>query len=152
MIMKKQKKNHHGGCTKGANVIKERSKLEWFSQPPLSMEIKIHSGAALAKVSFSNYVDQILAKSDLLTPLSGHFTTTCNKIFTWPSVDFLLTTYPPHLVHVVIEWPKMLNALLGQQKRGRFPVIHLSLNRKIGCLTDCLGNLENVCIVQVGKM
>ena len=78
MIMKKQKKNHHGGCTKGANVIKERSKLEWFSQPPLSMEIKIHSGAALAKVSFNNYVDQILANSDLLTHLSGQLWTFYN--------------------------------------------------------------------------
>ena len=26
------------------------------------------------------------------------------SLFTWPNVDILLVTYPPHLIHVVIEW------------------------------------------------
>ena len=26
-------------------------------------------------------------------------------MFMWPSIDFLMTTYPPLVVHVVIKWP-----------------------------------------------
>ena len=35
---------------------------------------------------------------------NGQLWTTIYSLFTWPSVDFLLTTYLPLIVYVVIEW------------------------------------------------
>ena len=63
--------------------------------------------------AFNNYVDQILPNFDHLPPRVDkheHFT---YYVFTLCHVnprciDFLLTTYPPLLVHVVIEWPRSL--------------------------------------------
>ena len=62
----------------------------------------------LRRGSFNNYVDQILPNCDHpRADKCGHFTYAYYFLFTWPCVDFLLTTYPPtylFLVHVVIEW------------------------------------------------
>ena len=65
-------------------------------------------GGLAARGSFNNYVDQILSKKDPLSPSSGQLWTFFKNIyplFTWQSMDFLLTTYPPLLVNVVIERP-----------------------------------------------
>ena len=56
--------------------------------------------------AFNNYVDQILPNFD---PLPRKWTIvdilhTAYYSSTWPSVDFLLTTYLPLIVYVVIEW------------------------------------------------
>ena len=62
----------------------------------------------LRRGSFYNYVDQILPNCDHhRVDKCGHFTYAYYFLFTWPCVDFLLTTYPPtylFLVHVDIEW------------------------------------------------
>ena len=51
--------------------------------------------------SLTTYVDQILPTSDHIPSLEW---TTIYSLSTWPSVDFLLTTYLPLIVYVVIEW------------------------------------------------
>ena len=48
----------------------------------------------LPKGSFNNYMDQILPNFDHLLPLSGHFPY-YYYLVTWPSLDFLMTTYLP---------------------------------------------------------
>ena len=68
--------------------------------------------------SFNNYVDH------LLTPLEWTIVNilhTTYPFFTWPSVDFLLTTYLPLLVHIIIEWPMsvLTNTLILKATDGK---------------------------------
>ena len=64
------------------------------------------------------------------TPLEWTFVdilqTTCT-LFLWPSTDFLLITYPPYLVQVVIEWPLSRESLLVLIKWVYFLVRHSAL-------------------------
>ena len=61
----------------------------------------------LHKGTFCNYMDQILPNFYNLPPssweLSNHISIPM-LLFTWSSMDFLLITYPPLLVHVLFEW------------------------------------------------
>ena len=52
---------------------------------------------------------------------------TTYPLFTWPSMDFLLTTCLPVLVHVVIKWP-----LTTLQRHNK---VSLSMYRSISLLT-----------------
>ena len=61
----------------------------------------------LTKVSFNNYVGQILPRPP--TPFkwtSMDILHTIYLLFMWSLVDFLMTTYLPLFVHVVIQWPQ----------------------------------------------
>ena len=56
--------------------------------------------------AFNNYVDQILPNFDHLEWTIIDILHTTFLLFIWKSVHFLLATYPPLLVHIVIEWPQ----------------------------------------------
>ena len=65
--------------------------------------LKYISATTYIKGSFNNYVDMIL-------PFFDHLPT-CTWTFITLNVDqnwHILTTYPPHLVHVVIECPQSI--------------------------------------------
>ena len=67
--------------------------------------------------SFNNYVDQILLNHNHLPTLERTIVDILHN--TWPSVDFLLTTYPPLLVNVVIECPPWHTDGLKTDLEGR---------------------------------
>ena len=76
--------------------------------------------------AFNNYVDQILPTYPLAWTIMDILLTTY-PLFTWPSMDFLLTTCLPVLVHVVIKWP-----LTTLQRHNK---VSLSMYRSISLLT-----------------
>ena len=79
--------------------------------------------APLLKGSFNNYVDRILPFFDPPPP-------SCVDSFYTLSVDkngHFLTPSPPHLVHVVIEWPLMCKNILIKCYIWRFLFIVTSL-------------------------
>ena len=70
-----------------------------------------HNQLIMAKGAFFNYFDQILPNFDPYPLWIDNILHGTYSFFTWPSVDFLLTPYPPNIVYVVIEWPFKVNWL-----------------------------------------
>ena len=73
----------------------------------------------LAKGAFNNYVEKILALFD---------PPPCADSFYIVSVDknrHFLTPSPPHLVHVVIEWPQRLKNVKNMVQLNAFKKVHM---------------------------
>jgi hypothetical protein len=65
-----------------------------------SKTISIHYGLPTNRGAFNNYVDRILPFFDPPTPLRGQFSYPERR-----QKQTFFDPLPPHLVHVVIEWP-----------------------------------------------
>ena len=90
-----------------------------FQQPPSRpKKIKCHENNDEAmQFLFGQWVIQQLRGPNFIQfwpPIPLEWTIvdilhTIYPLFTWQNVDFLLTTYLPLLVHIVIEWPSSLS-------------------------------------------